>query len=167
MIDLKKIVVATDLSELSLCAVRHACELAHQFGAELHLLTISVYPYVEFAAQCQDYYGVTIEQCEKDLYESCVERINKIDVSPLDDAKVVRTVTQGFVVEEIRSYCVKNEADLLVVGTHGRTGLTHVLMGSVAEELVRVAPCPILTVRDEAHTFVPVGKEVEAATDPG
>lgn len=165
MIDLKRIVVATDLSDLSLCAVKHASALAHQFRAELHLLTISVYPYVEFAAQCQDYYGVTIDQCEKDLYESCVERLAKVDVSPLSNDSVVRAVEQGFVVEEIRKYCETKEADLLVAGTHGHSGLTHILMGSVAEELVRVAPCPILTVRDKSHTFVPMGEEAESAAN--
>ena len=55
---------------------------------------------------------------------------------------------------EIIRYARKQEIDLIVLATHGRTGLTHVLLGSVAENVVRTAPCPVLTVRPEGHQFV-------------
>ena len=55
---------------------------------------------------------------------------------------------------EIIDYACENEIDLIVIGTHGRSGLMHVLMGSVAERIVRKAPCPVLTVKPEGHQFV-------------
>lgn len=55
---------------------------------------------------------------------------------------------------EIIDYARENEIDLIVIGTHGRSGLMHILMGSVAERIVRKAPCPVLTVKPEGHQFV-------------
>ena len=55
---------------------------------------------------------------------------------------------------EAIDYVREHDIDLLVIGTHGRSGLMHVLMGSVAEKIVRKAPCPVLTVKPEGHQFV-------------
>ena len=55
---------------------------------------------------------------------------------------------------EVIRYAKDHDIDLVIVGTHGRTGLVHVLMGSVAEKIVRKAPCPVLAVRPEGHQFV-------------
>jgi universal stress protein A len=55
---------------------------------------------------------------------------------------------------EISNYARKHDVDLIVISTHGRTGLAHVIMGSVAETIVRTGPCPVLTVRPEGHQFV-------------
>lgn len=163
MIQLKKIVVATDLSELSMCAVRHGCEIARQFGAELHLLTVSVYPFVDYIAQYEGIPCMSIDECEQELNDKCMERLNAVDVAPISDDSVVRIVKQGFIAEEVRKYCQHISADMLVAGTHGHTGLKHVLLGSIAEELVRTAPCPVLTVRDKAHNFVEAEPESESA----
>jgi nucleotide-binding universal stress UspA family protein len=66
----------------------------------------------------------------------------------------IRTVTVGFPVEEIMKYAADHDIDLIVVGTHGHTGLSHLLLGSVAEKLVRLATCPVLTVHPKGHQFV-------------
>ena len=63
-------------------------------------------------------------------------------------------MTVGTTHHEITDCAERIDADLIVIGTHGRTGLAHVLMGSVAEKVVRKAPCPVLTVRDPEHEFV-------------
>jgi universal stress protein A len=63
-------------------------------------------------------------------------------------------VVEGSPKAEIVRYARKQDIDLIVLATHGRTGLSHVLMGSVAESIVRTAPCPVLTVRPEGHQFV-------------
>jgi nucleotide-binding universal stress UspA family protein len=67
---------------------------------------------------------------------------------------ITRTVLTGTPFLEVIRYARENEIDLIVIGTHGRSGLVHVLMGSVAERIVRKAPCPVLTVRPEGHDFV-------------
>jgi nucleotide-binding universal stress UspA family protein len=66
----------------------------------------------------------------------------------------VREVRTGATFLEIIDYAKTQEIDLIVIGTHGRSGLMHVLMGSVAERVVQKAPCPVLTVKPEGHQFV-------------
>ncbi len=68
--------------------------------------------------------------------------------------KVVRALVEGSPKVEIVRYARHLDLDLIVLATHGRSGLTHVIMGSVAESVVRTAPCPVLTVRPEGHQFV-------------
>jgi nucleotide-binding universal stress UspA family protein len=67
---------------------------------------------------------------------------------------VVKSVKVGSPIVEIVRYTREHEIDLIVIGTHGRTGLPHVLLGSVAENVVRKAGCPVLTVRAAGHQFV-------------
>ena len=67
---------------------------------------------------------------------------------------VIQAVVEGSPKVEIIRYARKQDIDLIVLSTHGRTGLSHVIMGSVAESVVRTAPCPVLTVRPEGHQFV-------------
>ncbi|MCA9119598.1 MAG: universal stress protein [Planctomycetaceae bacterium] len=68
--------------------------------------------------------------------------------------RILRSTRYGNPVHEICSYARKHSVDLLVLGTHGRTGLSQMLLGSVAERVVRVSPCPVLTVRHPAHDFI-------------
>ncbi len=68
--------------------------------------------------------------------------------------RILRATRYGNPIHEICAYARKHSIDLLVLGTHGRTGLSQLLMGSVAERVVRVSPCPVLTVRHPAHNFV-------------
>ena len=67
---------------------------------------------------------------------------------------IVRVVRQGSPFLEIIRYAKEKGIDLIVIGTHGRTGLAHVFMGSVAEKVVRKAPCPVLSVRHPEHEFI-------------
>jgi universal stress protein A len=68
--------------------------------------------------------------------------------------KVIQAVLEGSPIVEIVRYARKQDIDLIVLSTHGRSGLDHVIMGSVAENVVRTAPCPVLTVRPTGHQFV-------------
>lgn len=157
MIRLKTILVATDLSPLSECAVKHACELARQFRADLHLLTVASYPFSEFAQECQQDYERSIDDCEAEYFAAAETKLSEIDVGPLDESRVTRVTQKGFPIAEILRYAQTQKADLLVLGTHGLTGLQHVFMGSVAETILRTASCPVLTVRDAEHHFVAMG----------
>jgi universal stress protein A len=67
---------------------------------------------------------------------------------------VIQAVVDGSPKAEIIKYARKQNIDLIVLSTHGRTGLPHMIIGSVAESVVRTAPCPVLTVRPEGHQFV-------------
>ena len=154
MIRLNTILVATDLSPLSEFAVKHGCELAKQFGASVHLLTVVVYPFTDFAKECQKDYGRSIDDCEAEHFAAAEKQLSEINISPLDESQVTRCAVKGFPAEQIRQYAETKQADLLVLGTHGLTGLKHVFMGSVAEMIVRTAPCPVLTLRDPKHQYV-------------
>jgi len=148
MIDLKTIVAPTDLSPCSMPAVTYACELAEIFGAELHLLYVMGCPFAEFAEYCKQDYGTTFQEYEREFQRAAEERLNAVDVQPLRDAgRVIRVSRSGFPVVDIPEYVSETTADLLVLGTHGRTGLDHVLTGSVCESVVRRAKCPVMTIR--------------------
>ncbi|MEX0727324.1 MAG: universal stress protein [Planctomycetaceae bacterium] len=153
MIDLKRILLPTDFSEYANTAQIYAVDLAKKFGAELHLVHISVdmlamvpEPGMNFLPP-GDYL--------RDMQNAAKEGLAKIlpgDV--VDGVKIIREVRLGTPFVEIVRYAKEANIDLIVIGTHGRTGLAHALMGSTAEKVVRKAPCPVLTVRPDAHQFV-------------
>jgi universal stress protein A len=153
MIELKRILLPTDFSEYSKTAINYACAFADQFGAELHLLhvlqdLVALVPEPEMAIPPPGDYL-------KELQESCERALTQL-LDPAWEAehKVVRATRQGPPFLEIVRYAKENDTDLIVIGTHGRSGLAHVLLGSVAERVVRKAPCPVLTVRPSDHQFV-------------
>lgn len=141
-----RIAVATDLSDCSLPAVHKACELANTLNAELHVVSVVPYPVQEFLEICQKEIGKSLDECEAKHFLQWQQQLNELSL-PSAPAKTIRKAVRGLTVDEICEYVTKCNVDLLVVGTHGRTGLKHMLMGSVAETLVRKAPCPVLTVR--------------------
>jgi nucleotide-binding universal stress UspA family protein len=148
MINLERILLPTDFSDCSARARSYACELAKRFQAEIHLLHV-VAPVVVPA-----YVGYMPEELAQPE-EGAKRELEEWDDPALADAtKVVRAVASGTPFVEIVRYAREHELDLIVMGTHGRSGLTHALMGSVAEKVVRKAPCPVLTVRPEGHQFV-------------
>lgn len=147
MFDIKKILAPTDFSPHAEGALEVACELAGKFAAELHLVHVlpEVIPVVAdlsvAATLPPDYY----EQAESQAKESLDQAIKANWARP---ASVKTAVRWGNAVDAIGEYASENAIDLIVVSTHGRTGLSHVLLGSVAERIVREAPCPVLTLRD-------------------
>ncbi len=89
------------------------------------------------------------------LRQQAMEALQKLPADGWSNGKpVIREVRVGAAFMEIIEYARFKEIDLLVIGTHGRSGLMHVLMGSVAERIVRKSPCPVLTVKPEGHQFV-------------
>lgn len=153
MIKLESILVPTDFSEYSLHALRYGCALAEKFGAQVHLLNV-----------VEDYYPLVPEAGmmlgERDQYLSGLRTGAERELAKLPDpawcpaGKVTRAVQVGTAFLEIVRYAKEQQIDLVVVGSHGRSGLAHVLMGSVAEKVVRKAPCAVLTVRPGQHQFV-------------
>jgi nucleotide-binding universal stress UspA family protein len=152
MIQLARILLPTDFSDFSAQATKYACAFAEQFGAELHLLhvlEIHRSPTPDFAM------GLALPSHATEAVQDARRALDGV-VAPAWEAAnaVVKATADGPPFLEIIRYAKEHDIDLIVMGTHGRSGLVHVLMGSVAERVVRKAPCPVLTVRPEGHQFV-------------
>jgi len=151
MIDLKTILVPSDFSECSDAAIRYGLELARRFDAKLHLLHVVQDPATQpwaaegFALPLVE----TIEQWRKDARLRLAAAVPPADAARVTCASSVATPT-----EEILRYASANAVDLIVMGTHGRGGVSHILLGSITEKIVRRAPCPVLTVRRPEREFV-------------
>ncbi|KAA0141444.1 universal stress protein [Gimesia chilikensis] len=153
MIDLKKILVPTDFSEFGQHALLYGCELAKRFGAELHLLNVVQDAVAMFPEP--NMMGTSMNDLVADMQSLAEKQLEEMPGLPgSEDLNVVRKVCVGPAFLEIIRYAKEQEIDLIVIGTHGRTGLKHMLLGSVAEKVVRKAPCPVLTVSHPEHEFV-------------
>ena len=146
MLEIRSILAPTDFSAHSERAVRYACGLAERLEAELHLVHILS----EILPAGPD--PLLMPVMPPEYYEENEERARETLGRLLDPAwgqprSVVTAVRWGSPVEAIVAYAADLRVDLLVIATHGRTGLSHVLLGSVAERIVREAPCPVLTIR--------------------
>jgi nucleotide-binding universal stress UspA family protein len=153
MIALKKILVATDFSEPSAVAVKYAVALAEAFGASLHVLHVIEEFYVHGWAG--EGYIPDIGSLRQAMREQANAQLQKT-LTPADQERFhAQTVIKwGAPFVEIVRYAKEQGIDLVVMGTHGRGPIAHMLMGSVAEKVVRKAPCPVLTVRHPEHEFV-------------
>jgi len=149
MISLKNILVPTDFSETSAVALKYAKELATAFGAKLHVLHVLV-------EWVPDGYMPFSPELFQEVEQSTRQRLDAL--LPLEEREkhqaqlVLQRGASEFVA--IIQYAREQNIDLIVVGTHGRGAIAHMLLGSVAEKIVRKAPCPVLTVRHPEHEFV-------------
>lgn len=151
-IRLQKILLPTDFSEHSAAATKYACELATRFDAELHLLhTLEIH-----TTATPDFgMGLALPRSIKESRAAAEKALTGVlDPKWSTGRTVIHAVVEGSPKVEIIRYARNQDIDLIVLSTHGRTGLPHVILGSVAENVVRTAPCPVLTVRPEGHQFV-------------
>lgn len=158
-IELKRICVPTDFSDNAAHALIYGTTLAQTFKAELHLLHV-VQDIDAFVTEPTGLAGWSSVEILQDMTKAAADQIAE-DASKLPaDLEVVKVVRSGVPFHEINRYADKEEIDLVIMGTHGRTGLKHFFVGSVAERVVRSCPCPVLTVRLPEHEFVvPDGKD--------
>lgn len=145
MVNIKRVLHPTDFSDASSAALAVACSMADKFGAELHLLHViqdmtAIAPY----GAAEAYLPVEWHAEARQLAETT---LNKLAVGVNQGTRVVRTITEGSPYFEILEYSKSNAIDLIVMGTHGRGGLPHLLLGSVAEKVIRAAPAICMTVR--------------------
>ena len=99
--------------------------------------------------------GFAVPHRREESADAAMEKMNSMpDQDWSEKNVVVRETAHGSPYPEIVKYAKDNDIDVIAIGTHGRTGLSHVLMGSVAENVVRHAPCPVLIIRKEGHQFV-------------
>lgn len=152
-IQIRRILCPLDFSENSEHALKYAAAFASAYDAELILLhvveppvyAIPSYPVVsEFSAETL-----------KEVKEYSEQHMHKMRDLYAANVRLVREeITAGLPFLEIINMAKGTGSDLIVLGTHGRTGLAHMLIGSVAEKVVRKAPCPVLTVKHPQHEFV-------------
>jgi nucleotide-binding universal stress UspA family protein len=153
MITLKNILVATDFSEPSEAALTYGRALARTFTAMLHVVhvvgnvstTYGVEGYIVSTPQLQ-------QELEGAARAHLDARLVDNDQPPLSTRRVL--ITSNAPAAAIVEYAKREQIDLIVTGTHGRGAVAHLLMGSVAERVVRTAPCPVLTVRHPEREFV-------------
>lgn len=148
MISIRRILVPTDFTDHSLPPVRYAAELAEKFAAELVLLHVVpdlalALPDAVMPTPAPDLDGMM--DAGRDGLSNLVQTLNLGRLSPRTEVRV------GSPAGEIVAAAGDLKADLICLGTHGRGGLAHWLLGSIAETIVRTAPCSVLTVRDPAH----------------
>jgi nucleotide-binding universal stress UspA family protein len=145
MLTIHKILFPTDFSNASTAALGHAVMLAENFSAELTLLHVAI-----DEGHSRQAHFPELEKAGSELQQLAEEQIAELtgtrEASRLTVRRVVRQNPEP--VQEIAKYAADEKFDLMVMGTHGRTGVAHLLMGSIAESLVRSAPCPVLTVRE-------------------
>ena len=154
MIAIKNILVATDFGEAADSALSYGRELAGRFGATLHVLNVVENFYVTtFGAET---YAAFVPEMQRELENAARKRLDEalIDSDGSGPATRPAVMTSGSAAYAIVDYARENNIDLIVMGTHGRGALAHLMMGSVAERVVRLASCPVLTVRHPQHEFV-------------
>ncbi|MBM3264158.1 MAG: universal stress protein [candidate division Zixibacteria bacterium] len=151
-IQIKRILYPTDFSESSEHALTYALSFAEQYGAAVYLLhviePITAVPAIYFDP------AMTFEdrpELEKNVEQLLNEAVPKevkerIEIKPL--------IRRGAPFLEIIRTAREEEIDLIIIATHGRTGLAHMLLGSTAERVVQKAPCPVLSVKHPEHEFV-------------
>jgi nucleotide-binding universal stress UspA family protein len=146
-----RILVPTDFSAPSDAALVTAKDLAARLGASLHLVHVLEDPYA-VAAYSADALGYLPPGIKESWQREADKHLNAL-LTPAERTAFKATTTvlfSGSAAREIVEHAQNNDIDLIVMGTHGRGGLAHLLLGSVAERVVRLAPCPVLTMRGTA-----------------
>jgi nucleotide-binding universal stress UspA family protein len=146
MTAIARILVPVDFSPHADRAIEYAMTLAKQFGACVELFHVVEDPF-RSGGWGSEVYMPDLEGLRERAIEEAKGRLeNRRSAIPAADVPLVATVRMGHVAQTVIDYARDVRADLIVMGTHGRTGLAHFITGSVAERVVRLAPCPVLTV---------------------
>jgi nucleotide-binding universal stress UspA family protein len=159
MIQLKQILVATDFSEVSTAAIDYGRDLARTFGTSLRLLHVMENPFLRPSP-------ADPHTLKAAALRHLMDRLTDEDREALHATAALETSDDpaGEIVKQAKTHAV----DLIVLGTHGRGGVAHLLLGSVAEKVVRTAPCPVLTVRHpERACIAPDALDTTMQTQPG
>jgi nucleotide-binding universal stress UspA family protein len=148
--NLKQILVPIDFSDCSIKALEYALPLAEQFGARLRLMYVAqaVYPVAALGP-------LDLASLQAGERAEAEEKLTELARKVIGDrARSEILVATGQPSDEIARIAGESETDLIVISTHGHTGLKHLWLGSIAEGVVRKAPCPVLVVREKEHEFV-------------
>ena len=166
MIALKRILVPTDFSESSQAAVRYGAAFARAFNARLDLLHVVTREDIDVLLEGERVIHMLTEapdaraSVEPDALMHEAERemlgtlLTEQEQKELRTEYILRVSGPGGVYGEIFRYAEEQSVDLIVVGSHGRGSVAHILVGGVAEKMVRKAPCPVLVVHQPEHEFI-------------
>jgi nucleotide-binding universal stress UspA family protein len=171
MVSLTRILVATDFGPAADAALSHARELSRTFGASLHLLHVLENFFLRPTV-------ADPRHMEAAAVQRLLDRLTDDDRRALHARSVVETSDHP--ADSIVAYARASNIDLIVIGTHGRTAVDRLFLGSVTERVMRTAPCPVLTVRGPEHgvedaerecstgsrTDTKPGRDVETSTGP-
>jgi nucleotide-binding universal stress UspA family protein len=148
---LNHILVPIDFSDNSKKALRYALPLAEKFNAGITVIYV-----VEPAVFPSDFgFGqMSFPDVEKEMYEKAEAELRQIVADLNTKVKVKPVIKSGIPFVEVTTFASDEQADLIIIATHGRTGVEHILFGSTAEKIIRKAPCPVLVVRAEEHDFI-------------
>lgn len=143
----KRILVPIDFSPPSDAALEYARSVAARYGASLHLLHVAEDPYRAFYSA--EVFVPEVEGLREEILSDTEKRLkDRLRPADVTDFGATATSVIGTPAGSIVEYAGGQGIELIVMGTHGRGGMSHLLMGSVAERVVRTAPCPVLTVRE-------------------
>jgi nucleotide-binding universal stress UspA family protein len=152
MIVLRNVLVATDFGDASKVALDYGRDLARSYGATLHILHVVEDVTHSYGGEV----GFALPGLQAELDAAARKSLDELVTE--DDRKSLHVFTaidtKVNAATGITDYARAKSIDVIVVGTHGRGVLEHLLMGSVAERVVRTAPCPVLTVRTHEREFI-------------
>jgi nucleotide-binding universal stress UspA family protein len=155
MLPFRRVLVTTDFSDTSLDAIPLAVELVAHFSGELLLLHVlpmdaptpwDIPPYADFGLA-----ALPVPEYEAQVRQEVERRMALVAEKHASGVKVRNIVGRGDAAAEIGRIATEEQADLIVLATHGWTGWRHLVFGSVAEKILREAPCPVLSVRRPAR----------------
>jgi len=147
--EIKSILFPTDFSEGSAFALEYAADLAKRYGAKLYLLNV-----IYDIAKGSGWYvpHASMDELYKDIEKGAKKELERFGSEELRGYKNIERATgTGVPHDEIIKFAKKNKIDLIVIGSHSRKGMDRILFGSTAANVVRFAPCPVLTVRIPKH----------------
>ncbi len=148
---IKKILVPIDFSDYSKNALKYAVQFSKNFSAKIYLVYVVepvIYP-ADFSMG-----QVAIPSMDIDLHERAEEELKNLAQNFISaDIEVETLIKSGKPFVEINETAREKDVDLIIIATHGHSGVEHILFGSTAEKVVRKAPCPVLTLREPIKGF--------------
>jgi nucleotide-binding universal stress UspA family protein len=158
MLEIKLIVCPIDFSEFSIRAYDYALSLAEHYRAKLvaqHIVELSRYPYAEYVAAQGNYaeFCRTLREAGKEKLRGFVKNHTHDQIEP------ELAVHEGTAPDSILSFAQERNADLIVMGTHGRRGYDRMVLGSVTNRVMRTAPCPVVAISKPPHESTAAGQE--------
>jgi len=153
MLSIKKILIPIDGSESSMEALRYASSFAGEFNITVYLMTVVEPHHGMYDAYAEQ---IILAQRETEIMAVVNERLEETEKKAAEmGIKTIITVTRvGSPYEQIIKLAEEEEIDLIVMGTHGRSGIAHFLIGSVTEKVIRTSPCPVLVIRPHLHGLI-------------
>jgi nucleotide-binding universal stress UspA family protein len=147
--EVKKILFPTDFSEGSSHALQYAVDMVKHYGAKLDIVHV-IYDIVKTSGWYVPH--ISMDEMYKDIEKGAKKELERFGDEEIRGLKgVERTILTGVPHDEILKFAKENKIDLIIMGSHGKKGIDRILFGSTAAQVVRFAPCPVLTVRLPLH----------------